>query len=210
MFLVIGASIQPLKSQDTLSTQMRAEIRKSDWIELQGNLRGALAYTTVVGCLEIVGGTLFGIGIPTETGGVTAVGFMLGFGGLEMSKSNPIPLTKAKRALISLRSAWTDPAEYDKIYRQVSTAATLGYTSMALAFTGEALVLLGAMADPDTDSRIFLMAAGFTCAGVSMFATIGAGVMSGVARRTLNGQAGSLNLNFGADGIGAAYRLPMH
>ena len=63
------------------------------------NLRGAQNYNAVVNCFEIVGASLVGVSLETETGVVTAAGVLLGFGGIEMSKSTPIPLTKARRDL---------------------------------------------------------------------------------------------------------------
>jgi hypothetical protein len=194
-------------SQDTVSQKVlndRDELLRS----CDGYLRGARNYTIAVNAFEIIGGSLFGIGLATEIGGLTAGGFLLGFGGMEMAKSIPIPLTKARRAFDSSATTWSDSLEFFRLRQKLVTAETLGYATMALTFGGQVLCIAAALSQDNNSSQTFFLVAGIACAIGSLGTSIGTSVMTNVARVELGKSIGSIGVGVGPQGVGAVYRLP--
>lgn len=134
-------------AQDTINLMAEAAFDQQLLRECDGYLKGAVRYNSVVNAFEIVGGAFSSIGLATESGGFGAVGFLLGFGGMEMSKSIPIPLTKARRSLDLLTRPWRDSLGYSRLYKSVTTTETLGYATLVLTFAGEILVIAGGVTD---------------------------------------------------------------
>ena len=125
-----------------------------------------------------------------------------------MSKFSPIPLTKAKRNMILLRSSWADSMEYNQVFHQVVLAETLSYASMALAFGGQALAFLGAVTWKETYLQTALFASAIACTAGSIGTSVGATIATARAKSSFGKHRGSLGLNIGPQGIGAVYRLP--
>jgi hypothetical protein len=177
-------------------------------------LRGAATYNTVVNVFEVVGGTMFSFGLFAETSNsastdyLAGIGFMIGFGGMEMSKFIPVPLTKARRNLDMLTVTLKESPGYAKLYRDVSTAEILGYTTMALAFIAQGSVLAAAIADESNVTQTTLLWAGVGCTIASIGMSIATTVMISRARISLGKTGGSIGVGVVPDGIGAVYKLP--
>lgn len=206
--MVLIFSFDPGKgySQDTVyqkNVNSRDELlRKCD-----GYLRGARNYTLAVNAFEIIGGSLFGIGLATETGGLTAPGFLLGFGGMEMSKSTPIPLTKARRKLDLSAPLWKDTLDFFQLRQKVRTAETLGYATLVLTFAGQFVVILAALSH-DNSTYTVLMASGIGLTIGSFLTGIATTVMTDLARVELGKSMGSIGVGVGSQGVGAVYKFP--
>jgi hypothetical protein len=197
-------------SQDAITLKQEAADKEIILQSCDGYLKSAVQYSATVGCIEIIGGGLFAIGLSMQNDNESfiAVGFLIGFGGMEMSKFIPVPLTKARRDLDLLRPSWKDSLEYIRIHQKVVAAETLGYTTMALAFAGQALVLAAAFSDQNNSTQTVLLATGITFAIASVGTCIGSTVMAQMARVDLGKSHGSIGLCIGPQGIGAVYKLP--
>jgi hypothetical protein len=196
--------------QDTVNPQADSVRNKIIMRSCYSHLRGARTFNTVINCFEIAGASLFSVGLAKEIGGLEAAGFLVGFGGMEMSKATPVPLTKARRELVMLHTSWKDTLEYNRIYHQVRTAESLSYAAMALVFSGEVLVGLSALFSDHSsiDFQTAILTMGVVCIGVSFGTSVGTTIMTGKAKTGFKKHFGSIGLGIGHQGIGAVYTLP--
>jgi hypothetical protein len=174
-----------------------------------GYLKSAFRYSLAVGCIEMIGGALIGIGtaLNNDKDILVGVGVAVGFGGMEMSKTIPVPLTKARRVLDRIQPSWKDSLAFIRLRQNVGTAETLGYLTMVLTFAGQGLAIAGGTSSNE-NTRTILFASGIVCAVASVGTCFGSAFMTQRARLELGRSFGSIGVGIGPQGIGAVYRLP--
>jgi hypothetical protein len=170
------------------------------------HLKGAMVFNTVINCLEITGTPFFAAGV-IKNSDVMAIGFLIGFPGMEMSKYTPIPLTKAKKELIRLKPVWRDPASYSLLTQQVSAAKGLSYATMATAFIAEGMFLAGLFSPHPSTTNGWIVSSSI-CAGTSFCLAICTTVMTSMAWKTYSKHTAAIELSLTDSGIGAIYHLP--
>jgi hypothetical protein len=208
--LIFSVALNNGYSQDVVNQESEATKNEAILESCDGYLKGAVGYNAAVSCIEIIGGGLLGIGVSmvNDNEMPVAIGFLVGFGGMEMSKFVPIPLTKARRNLDLLGPFWKDSLEYARLHHKVVTAESLGYATMTLAFAGQALAFLGVVIDQNSNARTALLACGISCAIASIGTSVGSAVTAQMARVDLRKSAGSIGVGIGPQGIGAVYKFP--
>jgi len=161
---------------------------------------------TVINCLEITGTPFFAAGVIKKSD-VMAVGFLIGFPGMEMSKYTPIPLTKAKKELIRLKPVWKDLASYSLLTQQVSAAKGLSYATMATAFIAEGMFLAGLFSPHPSSTNGWIISSSIF-AGTSFCLAICTNIMTSMAWKTCSKHGNDIGLTLTKDGISAVYHLP--
>jgi len=172
----------------------------------QKHLKGARAFNSIINGMELIGYPLFLVGITSEYEALTIGGFGIGFSAMEMSKYSPVPLTKARRALLRLRPVWNDADNYNRLLRQVSAAAYLSYASMSFAFIAQGIFAIGVLTPGEYSNGWFISS--YACAGLSLGLALASTVVTSKAIRTFRGHGIILGASISGQGITASLRLP--